>query len=243
MWQKATAKMIENAVVCATPDAVGSVVAVSQPPRMPRSASAPAFLRLKHAYGESGKRHFVHPAARRIDLLDALGQAVVQTDPNMYVTLNGSATRCPPEIAVTALPDDERVWVPQAEGVWFRPLMLNTLQVQWSICCASAAPASSASTSIPDPSSLCHQGRWHYLEHDSVAETSSYVFEPPGEIHTLTVPEDCEEIITFFNISGSWSTRRRQPPDRLQTFSPDRHGRKHYISAGLGADFVEQFVR
>ena len=31
-----------------------------------------------------------------------------------------------PEIAVMAIPDDERVWVPQARDVWFRPLLLNT---------------------------------------------------------------------------------------------------------------------
>ena len=29
-----------------------------------------------------------------------------------------------------------------------------------------------------------------------------YVFEPPGETHTLIVDEDVEEMITFFNISG-----------------------------------------
>jgi hypothetical protein len=27
-----------------------------------------------------------------------------------------------PEIAVAAIPIDERVWVPQAADVWFRPL-------------------------------------------------------------------------------------------------------------------------
>jgi hypothetical protein len=37
----------------------------------------------------------------------------------------------PPEIVVHAIPDDERVWVPQAPDVWFRPLMLNTLNGQW----------------------------------------------------------------------------------------------------------------
>jgi 2,4'-dihydroxyacetophenone dioxygenase len=36
-----------------------------------------------------------------------------------------------PEIAVAAIPDDERVWVPQAEGVWFRPLLLNTVNGGW----------------------------------------------------------------------------------------------------------------
>jgi hypothetical protein len=36
-----------------------------------------------------------------------------------------------PEIAVAAIPDDERVWVPQADGVWFRPLLLNTVSGGW----------------------------------------------------------------------------------------------------------------
>ena len=36
-----------------------------------------------------------------------------------------------PEIAIAALPDDERVWVPQAEAVWFRPLLLNTVTGSW----------------------------------------------------------------------------------------------------------------
>ena len=30
------------------------------------------------------------------------------------------------EIFTLAEPEDERVWVPQADNVWFRPLMLDT---------------------------------------------------------------------------------------------------------------------
>ena len=37
----------------------------------------------------------------------------------------------PAQIVETAVPDDERIWVPQAKDVWFRPLMLNTLGGQW----------------------------------------------------------------------------------------------------------------
>ena len=36
-----------------------------------------------------------------------------------------------PEIAIQAIPDDERVWVPQAPEVWFRPLLLNTVTGSW----------------------------------------------------------------------------------------------------------------
>ena len=37
----------------------------------------------------------------------------------------------PAEIAVQAVPDDDRLWVQQAPDVWFRPLMLNTITGQW----------------------------------------------------------------------------------------------------------------
>ena len=36
-----------------------------------------------------------------------------------------------PEIVIPAVPDDERVWVPQAKDVWFRPLLLNTVTGGW----------------------------------------------------------------------------------------------------------------
>jgi len=35
------------------------------------------------------------------------------------------------EIAIPAIPDDERVWVPQAPDVWFRPLLMNTVTGSW----------------------------------------------------------------------------------------------------------------
>ena len=50
----------------------------------------------------------------------------------MYRNMTGPAhPRAAAEIAVIAEPEDERVWVPQAEGVWFRPLILNTRAGQW----------------------------------------------------------------------------------------------------------------
>jgi len=37
---------------------------------------------------------------------------------------------------------------------------------------------------------LVLEGSWRYLEHDWVARKGMYVFEPPGEIHTLVVGSD-----------------------------------------------------
>ncbi|WP_052350361.1 2,4'-dihydroxyacetophenone dioxygenase family protein [Paenibacillus gorillae] len=45
------------------------------------------------------------------------------------------------------------------------------------------------------------QGRWRYEGRDWVAGPGTFVFEPPGDIHTL-VTED-EEVVTLFILSGA----------------------------------------
>jgi quercetin dioxygenase-like cupin family protein len=45
------------------------------------------------------------------------------------------------------------------------------------------------------------QGRWRYLEYDWVAEANSFIYEPPGSVHTLVVEGD-EPAIVIFEITG-----------------------------------------
>jgi hypothetical protein len=60
----------------------------------------------------------------------------------MYENMVGSThPLAPAEMAVAAIPEDERVWVPQAADVWFRPLMLNTLQGSGAISCGCGRQA------------------------------------------------------------------------------------------------------
>jgi len=91
------------------------------------------------------------------------------------------------------------------------------------------------------------RGAWRYLEHDWVARTGAFVYEPPGEVHTLVVDElvDAEEMITFFNIHGAMIYLDEQGQ---HTGYEDVHTklamcRRHYEACGLGADYVQQFVR
>jgi hypothetical protein len=37
-------------------------------------------------------------------------------------------------------------------------------------------------------------GSWVYLEHDFVNRAGSYLYEPPGSVHTLFVPADNTEV-------------------------------------------------
>ena len=151
-----------------------------------------------------------------------------------------------PEIAVRALPDDERVWVPQAPGVWFRPLLLNTVSGGW--CNLLRVRRSGVLSRHRHPMRVVGyviRGRWKYLEHDWTAEEGSFVYEPPGEVHTLTVPEDCAEMITFFDIEGAMIY---VDADGRQVGYEDVHTkiamcRAHYRDVGLGAHYVDGFVR
>ncbi|TYR30065.1 cupin [Mesorhizobium microcysteis] len=165
----------------------------------------------------------------------------------MYAAMNNSAHQCAAaEIAVKAVPDDERVWVPQAKDVWFRPLMLNTMQGQWCNLLRVRRSGILSRHLHPNPvHGYVIKGRWHYLEHDWIAETGSYVFEPPGEIHTLTVPDDVEEMITFFNITGCmvYMDENNRQVGYEDVFTKIDMCRKHYDEVGLGADYLDQFIR
>ena len=89
------------------------------------------------------------------------------------------------------------------------------------------------------------KGRWHYLEHDWVAEEGGYVYEPPGETHTLVVPDDVDEMITLFQVNG---IMLYVDPDGNalgyeDVFSKIAMCRAHYEACGLGGDYVERFIR
>lgn len=144
------------------------------------------------------------------------------------------------------LPDDERVWVPQMENVWFRPLCLHVGQGYWINLLRVRRSGVLSRHRHPAPvHGHVIKGRWHYLEHDWIAETGSYVFEPPGETHTLVVPDDCSEMITLFHITGAmiyvdpWG----KVTGFEDVFSKIELCRAHYTANGLGAGYVDQFIR
>jgi 2,4'-dihydroxyacetophenone dioxygenase len=153
-----------------------------------------------------------------------------------------------PEIAQQAIPDDERVWVPQASDVWFRPLLLNTVTGSW--CNLLRVRKAGVLSRHIHPSVVVGyviKGAWRYLEHDWVAREGSFVYEPPGEIHTLVVDEivGAQEMITFFNITGAmvYVDQAGNVTGYEDVFTKIEMCRKHYAGCGLGESFVDQFIR
>ena len=55
----------------------------------------------------------------------------VNNDPRMPYQLPFPVDAQSEIVIPSPVPDDERVWVPQMENVWFRPLCLNASQGYW----------------------------------------------------------------------------------------------------------------
>lgn len=148
--------------------------------------------------------------------------------------------------ALKNLPEEEHLWVPQSEGVDFKPIMLHATQGYFiNLLRVRRTGILSVHHHTGPVHAFPQKGRWYYLEHDWVAEAGGYAFEPPGEIHTLFVPSDVEEMITLFHATGGYIylDSDGNAIGYEDVFTKIEKCRKHYESIGLGADYVKRFVR
>lgn len=141
---------------------------------------------------------------------------------------------------------DERLWVPQGEGVSFLPLCLgatqgyyvNLLRVRRSgvLSCHRHSGAVHAQVL---------RGRWYYLEHDWIAEEGSFVMEAPGETHTLVVPPDVPEMITWFHVGGGYTyfDAAGRITGYEDVFTKIDKARAHYAAQGLPVSQLERLIR
>jgi quercetin dioxygenase-like cupin family protein len=152
-----------------------------------------------------------------------------------------------PELVVPhAIPQDERLWVPQQENVWFRPLCLAVTGGYWINLLRVRKSGVLSRHRHPQPvHGFVLKGSWHYLEHDWTASEGSYVYEAPGETHTLVVEADVPEMITLFKVNGAmiYIDPDGEVLGYEDVFTKIDLCRRHFTAAGLGENFVEQFIR
>ena len=142
--------------------------------------------------------------------------------------------------------ENDRLWVPQTATVWFKPCLLSASNGYFTnILRVRQTGILSRHRHAGPVHALVLRGRWRYLEHDWVAQEGGYVYEAPGETHTLVVDEDVEEMITLFQVNG---VMVYVDPDGAvlgyeDVFTKIDACRKHYTTIGLGEDYVDQFIR
>lgn len=142
--------------------------------------------------------------------------------------------------------DDERLWVPLQPGRWSRPLCLSVSQGYWVHLTKVRGGGMLSRHRHPAPvHGFVLKGSWRYLERDWVARPGSYLYEPPGDIHTLVVDHDCEEMITLFYNTGSliYCDADGNTTGTTDVFDRIAACRRHFEEVGLGADYVKNFIR
>jgi hypothetical protein len=93
--------------------------------------------------------------------------------------------------------EDEVPWVPNLAypGTWMRLLQADVHAGVYAM--AGRLPAGLA-VGTHRHTGAVHMftlsGAWGYREHDYVNRAGSYLYEPPGSIHTLYVPDDNTEL-------------------------------------------------
>lgn len=137
-------------------------------------------------------------------------------------------------------------WVAQGEGVSFKPLMFSPASGQYvNLLRVTKSGVLSRHRHFGTVHAFVLRGSWHYLEHDWIAEVGDYVCEPPGETHTLVVPDEVEEMITLFHVNGGYTY-----VDPFGTavgyedvFTKIDLARAHFESVGKDADYVQNLIR
>ena len=117
-----------------------------------------------------------------------------------------------PEVYLRNAPtEDERLYVPFTETVKSRPLWISPSENRWcDILMATSAGLVNRHYHPHEVFAYTISGKWGYLEHDWTATAGDFVYETPGEGHTLVAYEHEQPMRAFFIVKGRWSGSTRR---------------------------------
>jgi 2,4'-dihydroxyacetophenone dioxygenase len=85
---------------------------------------------------------------------------------------------------------DERLFVPFNDTVFSKPLWISPGSNRWcDVLMAKGAGLVNRHYHPHEVFALTISGKWGYLEHDWVATAGDFIYETPGEAHTLVAYE------------------------------------------------------
>jgi len=145
--------------------------------------------------------------------------------------------------------DDDRCWVPYADGVWFQPCCFNVTSGGFSVVLKGLPGAKlGVHYHVGTVRGYTLRGHWRYLEHDWIAAPGTFIYEPAGEAHTLVIADDSPEPALIVFIVEGGLIYLEQPADG--GFAAYEDGftlleltRNYYREAGLDVRQLDQLVR
>jgi 2,4'-dihydroxyacetophenone dioxygenase len=142
--------------------------------------------------------------------------------------------------------DDQRYYVPLSETVGTRPVWISISQNSWcDVLMATGAGLVNRHYHPHEVFAYTISGKWGYLEHDWVATAGDFVYETPGEAHTLVAYESDEPMKVHFKVKGPliWLDEKGEAVDFFDVHQYIDICKEHYEKVGLGADYIDTLLR
>lgn len=152
-----------------------------------------------------------------------------------------------PEVYLPKIADcDERYYVPITETVSTRPVWISPTRNMWcDVLMAKSAGLVNRHYHPHEVFAYTISGKWGYLEHDWVATAGDFVYETPGEGHTLVAYESDEPMKVHFKVTGPliWLDEKGEPNGYFDVHNYIELCRNHYEKVGIGAEYIQKLFR
>ena len=152
----------------------------------------------------------------------------------------------PESYLANAATEDDRYYVPISDTVSSRPLWISVSQNAWcDVLMAKSAGLVNRHYHPHEVFAYTISGKWGYLEHDWVATAGSFVYETPGEAHTLVAYESDEPMLVHFKVRGPliWLDENGDAVDFFDVHNYIELCKEHYEKVGIGADYIDSLLR
>jgi 2,4'-dihydroxyacetophenone dioxygenase len=151
------------------------------------------------------------------------------------------------EVHIADAPTEDMRWyVPISETVFSRPLWISPTQNKWcDILMAKSAGLVNRHYHPHEVFAYTISGKWSYLEHDWIASAGDFVYETPGEGHTLVAHEHEDPMRAFFIVKGPliWLDQQGNSAGHFDVHDYIAICRAHYDKIGIGARHIDTLFR
>jgi 2,4'-dihydroxyacetophenone dioxygenase len=141
---------------------------------------------------------------------------------------------------------DERLYVPFTDTVSSKPLWISPSTNRWCDILMAEGPGLVNRHYHPhEVFALTISGKWGYLEHEWVGTAGDFIYETPGEAHTLVAYEHPDPMKVFFVVTGPliWVDEKGSFCGQFDVHDYIRMCREHYEKVGVGAGYLKTLFR